>query len=69
VALDRQSFEQATGRRLTSSETEIFGQLQHQANRWTFLGSGMSHPRFLATLEALGPQHRRRVEAIGPAFC
>jgi hypothetical protein len=69
VALDRQSFEQATGRRLTSSETEIFGQLQHQANRWTFLGSGMSHPRFLATLEALGPQHRQRVEAIGPAFC
>jgi hypothetical protein len=69
VGFDRQSFEQATGRHLTSSEAEIFNQLQQQANRWTFLGSGMSHPRFLATLNALGPQHRQRVESIAPAFC
>jgi hypothetical protein len=69
VAFDRESFERATGRRLTASEAEIFGQLQHQANRWTFLGSGMTHPRFLATLGALGPQHRQRIESIAPAFC
>jgi len=68
VAFDRESFERATGRHLTSNEVEIFGQLQHQANRWTFLGSGMSHPRFLSTLGALGPQHRQRIESIAPVF-
>ena len=69
VAFDRRSFEDATGRKLTTNEAEIFRQLQHQANRWTFLGSGMTHARFLSTLGALGPQHRRHVEAIAPAFC
>jgi para-aminobenzoate N-oxygenase AurF len=69
VAFDRESFERATGRCLTSNEGEIFGQLQHQANRWTFLGSGMTHPRFLSTLEVLGPLHRQRIESIAPAFC
>jgi hypothetical protein len=69
VALDRRSFEHATDRRLTSDEAKIFGQLQHQANRWTFLGSGMTHARFLSTLGALGAQYRRHVESIAPAFC
>ena len=69
VAFDRESFERATGRHLTTNEAEIFGQLQHQANRWTFLGSGMTHPRFLSTLEALAPKHRQRIESIAPVFC
>jgi hypothetical protein len=69
VAFDRESFERATGRHLTTNEAEIFGQLQHQANRWTFLGSGMTHPRFLSTLEALAPQHRQRIESIASVFC
>jgi hypothetical protein len=69
VAFDRESFESATGRHLTTNEAEIFGQFQLQASRWTYLGSGMMHPRFLSTLEALGPEHRQRVEAIAPAFC
>jgi hypothetical protein len=69
VAFDRESFESATGRHLTTNEAEIFGQLQLQASRWTYLGSGMTHPRFLSTLEALGPEHRQRIEAIAPAFC
>ena len=37
--------------------------------RWTYLGSGMKHPRFLATLGRLSPAERRRVEDAAPNFC
>src|SRR5688500_1061499 len=48
---DLEAFERATGRKLPESECEDFITIQHQANRWTYLGSGMTHPKFLATLE------------------
>jgi hypothetical protein len=41
---------------------------QHQALRWTYLGSGMVHPRFTATLAALSPAARDRIAAVAPAF-
>ncbi len=66
---DMESFMRATGRKLTDSEREKFMEIQHQANRWTYLGSGMTHPNFLATLENLRPEARKRVEEIAPAFC
>src|SRR5262249_25721879 len=66
---DLQSFEGATGRKLSASEQEQFIQNQQQANRWTYLGSGMTHPKFLATLERLQPVARKRVEEIAPVFC
>jgi hypothetical protein len=69
VTLDREAFERATGRILTDAEREAFVAHQQRANRWTYLGSGMTHPRFLGTLERLGPAHRRRVEAVAPTFC
>lgn len=59
----------ATGRKLTDGEQEKFMEVQHQANRWTYLGTGMTHPNFLATLESLLPEARKRVEQIAPAFC
>lgn len=42
---------------------------QHQAMRWTFLGSGMTHPKFLASVEGIDPAARREVEKMAPAFC
>jgi hypothetical protein len=69
VALDRVSFERATGRRLTVLEGEEFGRVQLQALRWTFLGSGMTHPKFLETLGELSPADRARIEEISPVFC
>jgi len=69
VTLDREALERATGRILTDAEREAFIAQQQRANRWTYLGSGMTHPRFLATLERLDPAHRRRIEAIAPSFC
>jgi hypothetical protein len=66
-ALD--SPEHATTHALSSTEREQFMTLQHQANRWTYPGSGMTQPKFLATLEKIQPATRTRLEQIVPAFC
>lgn len=69
VELDMDSFIRATGRQLTDGEKEEFRNVQRQANRWTYLGTGMTHPNVLATLQYLTPKARQRVESISPAFC
>src|SRR6185295_7310740 len=66
---DLESFERATNRKLTESEREKFVEVQTAANRYTYLGSGMTHPNFLATLQRLKPELRARVEEIAPSFC
>jgi hypothetical protein len=67
--LDLNSLEQATGRQLTAEERERFTEIQLKALRWTFIGSGITHPNFLATVEKLGPGLREKLEAVAPAFC
>ena len=69
VELDLMSFTRATGRELTSEERERFRTAQTQAIRWTFLGSGMTHPNFLQTLGELKSEARTQIEEIAPAFC
>lgn len=66
---DLESLTRATGRTLSASEREEFIQIQQRANRWTYLGSGMAHRNFLATLERLRPAARERVERLAPTFC
>ena len=41
----------------------------HQALRWTYIGSGMTHPKFVETLADLSPAAQQRVAAVAPAFC
>jgi hypothetical protein len=67
--LDLDSFERVTARRLTAEERERFNEAQLKALRWTFLGSGITHPNFLATVGKLGPGLREKLEAVAPAFC
>jgi predicted metal-dependent hydrolase len=69
VELDIEAFTRATGRELDEGEKDRVRRAQQRAQRWTFLGSGMTHPRFVASLEALGAEHARRVAEIAPAFC
>ncbi len=69
TVFDLQAMEHAVGYDLSESEREDFIVIQHQANRWTYLGSGMTHPRFLATLGKLSPAQRQRIEGIAPVFC
>jgi len=67
--LDLESFERATKRCLDAEERERFIEAQLKALRWTFLGSGITHPNFLATVGKLGPGLREKLEAVAPAFC
>jgi len=69
VEMDIEAFTRATGRELTGEEKDRIRRAQQRSQRWTFLGSGMTHPRFLATLEELGAEHRRRIEEVAPSFC
>lgn len=66
---DLESFELAAGRIFFDDEKEEFIRRQHQSNRWIYLGTGMTHPNFLATLVALSPEQRERIEEIAPVFC
>jgi len=66
--LNLSAFERAAGRTLNSAERDAFLAQQHQAARWTYLGSGMAHERFRATLRDLSPAALARVEAVAPAF-
>jgi len=68
VEFDMQSFQRATGRVLNGAEQERFRAVQTQAIRWTFLGSGMTHPKFLETVGDLSPAARGNIEEMAPAF-
>ncbi|HEU5236022.1 MAG TPA: hypothetical protein VFU37_02705 [Pyrinomonadaceae bacterium] len=68
VEFDLVSFERATGSKLTDAEKDEFRSVQLQANRWTYLGTGMTHEKVLATLESLTPKARQRIESISPVF-
>jgi hypothetical protein len=69
VEFDLVSLENASGRVLSEEQKRIFRDVQLQANRWTYLGSGLTHPNFLATLEKMAPEFRSKIEAIAPIFC
>jgi hypothetical protein len=66
---DLEAFEAASGRKLNPAEREQFMTQQHQANRWTYLGTGMTHPNFLATVGDLSPAKRKMLEGLAPSFC
>ena len=68
MKFDLEAFTRATGRVLNDEEQRIYFEVQSRANRWTYLGSGMTHPNFLATVEALNPKARKRVEEAAPLF-
>jgi hypothetical protein len=67
--LDVDAFVQATGRKLSKSEREAMAAAVQKGMRWTYLGTGMTHPNFLATVEKIKPEARAQIEAMAPAFC
>jgi len=60
------ALEKAIGRKL-ENRSEIEAQ-QHQAGRWTFIGSGLVHERFKATVERLSPTAAARLAEAAPVF-
>jgi hypothetical protein len=68
VEFDLQAWQRAAGRKLNEAEQEQFRLVQLQALRWTYLGSGMTHPNFLATVGDFSPGGRKQIEEMAPAF-
>ena len=66
---DVESFVNATGRILSRSEREEMTAAVLKGMRWTYLGTGMTNPNFLATVEQIRPEARKQIEAMAPAFC
>ena len=68
AALDLDALERAIGRQLRESERRQFLDVQHQAMRWTFLGSAMENRNFLAVLAGVSPEAAERVAAAASHF-
>jgi len=60
------ALEKAIGRQIEDKDS-VLAQ-QHQAARWTYLGSGMVHERFKATLSLLSPRAAERIAEAAPMF-
>jgi hypothetical protein len=60
------ALEKAIGRKI-ENRAEIIDQ-QHQAARWTYVGSGMVHERFIATLKTLPGRAAERIAEAAPVF-
>lgn len=64
-----EAFIGATGRKLSRSERQEMVDAAVKGMRWTYLGTGMTHPNFLSTVEQVKPEARAQIEAMAPAFC
>jgi hypothetical protein len=64
-----EAFITATGRELSSSEHEQMSQAVLKAMRWTYLGTGMTHPNFLDTVQSIKPEARAQIQQMAQAFC
>src|SRR5437016_4861485 len=68
-AEDVKRFVSATRRNLSTSQSEEMTAAVLKGMRWTYLGTGMTHPNFLATVEKIKPEARKQIEEMAPAFC
>jgi len=66
---DVENFLQATGRELSKGEREATKQAVLKGMRWTYLGTGMTHPNFLETVESIKPEARQQIEQMASMFC
>lgn len=67
--LDLDSFTRVTGRTLDAEQRAQFLEVQHQALRWTFLGTAMRNKNFLENIGAISANARKRIEEVAPVFC
>jgi hypothetical protein len=66
AAFNLDALEEVIGRKL-EDRAEIEAQ-QHQAARWTFIGSGLVHERFKATLQNISSKAAARMAEAAPIF-
>ena len=68
MLFDLAAFENVAKRTLSPAERQQFMDVQRQANRWTYLGSGMSHPKFMEAMGALSLDRLRDLMQAIPQF-
>jgi hypothetical protein len=66
AAFNLDALEKAIGRKLEDRD-EVLAQ-QHQAARWTYIGSGMVHERFRNTLHSMSSRAAERIAEAAPLF-
>lgn len=66
--LDLASFERATARTLSGENAASFVDIQHQALRWTFLGSAVRNKNFLSAIATLGEDVPQRLFEASAVF-
>lgn len=66
--LNIDALERATGKAIAEEDRLPLIEQQHQALRWTYIGTGMTHPKFVATLAAISPAARDRIAEVAPLF-
>ena len=66
AAFNLDALEKAIGRKV-DNRPELLAQ-QHQAARWTYIGSGMVHERFRGTLDAMSPRAAARIAEAAPLY-
>jgi hypothetical protein len=63
------ALERAISRRLSTADRDALIDQQHQALRWTYLGSGLRHEKFRAAIGGLSVTQLNRIDAAAPNFC
>ncbi|HEX4761403.1 MAG TPA: diiron oxygenase [Sphingomicrobium sp.] len=66
AAFNLDALETVIGRKL--EDREAVEAQQHQAARWTYIGSGLVHERFKATLSDISPRAAERIAEVAPVF-
>ncbi len=64
-----EALERKMKRRLPEKERNELLEQQRRALRWTYLGSGLRHEKFRATIGAISPAQLLRIDTIAPSFC
>jgi hypothetical protein len=66
AAFNLDALEKVIGRKL--EDREAIEAQQNQAARWTYIGSGLVHERFTATLRDISPRAAERIAEVAPVF-
>lgn len=68
IELDIEALETATGRSFTDAEKEEIRAHQTRAYRWTFLVSGLEHPKFIETVAGITTGGTEKIAAAAQAM-
>jgi hypothetical protein len=68
VQLDLGSLSRAAGRSFTEVELKEIQMVQEQSYRWTFIGSGISHGKFVQTFNQVSPSSQERLTAVAQKY-